>query len=62
VQEDDIGELKINTNLFLEYIKKRCHLEDLETIEKVFLKRVLQNGDVDWVYLVHTITCCILLY
>jgi len=62
VQEDGIGGLKINTNLFLEYIKERCHLEDLETIGKVFLERVLENGDVDWVYLVRTITCCILLY
>ena len=46
MQEDGIGGLKINTNLCLEYVNGRCHLEDLETNGKVFLKRVLENGDV----------------
>jgi hypothetical protein len=46
VQEDGFGGLKINTNLYLEYIKGRCHSEDLETNGNVFLIRVLENGDV----------------
>jgi hypothetical protein len=47
VQEDDIGGLNINTNLYLEYIKGSCHLKDLETNGKVFLKTVSENWDVD---------------
>ena len=46
MQEDGIDGLEIDTNLCLEYIKERCHLEDLETNGKVFLRRVLENGDV----------------